>query len=170
MIIFAINLTTTDDKKDCTMPNDKSIIMIISRWIISIIFLIQLIALCFFYGQISRHLRKKFWQRKSRICTNPRIKQPLVQQPKYMKDTTNVIIKIATFHFVCWLPYSIIQLLPESFGPMSILFTTKIRIVTESGNIYQWISFIVCWLAYLNSALDWIFYAVMNRDLRTIIR
>ena len=104
------------------------------------------------------------------VCTNPRIKQPLVQQPKYMKDTTTVILKIATFHFVCWLPYCVIQLLPESVGPMSVVFTTKLRVVTESGNVFQWIAFAAGWLAYLNSALDWIFYAVMNRDLRTIIR
>jgi len=170
IITLAVNLTTTTNKKDCSFPEKQPVPMAIARWAIAVIFLLQLIALCFFYGQIARHLRKKFWQRKARICTNPRIKQPLVQQPKYMKDTTTVILKIATFHFVCWLPYCLIQLLPESVGPMSVVFTTKLRVVTESGNVFQWIAFAAGWLAYLNSALDWIFYAVMNRDLRTIIR
>uniref|UniRef100_A0A914Z2C4 G-protein coupled receptors family 1 profile domain-containing protein n=1 Tax=Panagrolaimus superbus TaxID=310955 RepID=A0A914Z2C4_9BILA len=170
IIVYATNLTVTKDKKDCTLIDPEAISVIASKWAISLTFIIQLLVLCFNYGQIARHLRKKFWQRKSRICTNPRLKQPLVQQPKYMKDTTNVILRIATFHFLCWFPYCLIYLLPATIGSMSVLLTTKLRIVSDLQNIFQWIVFVVGWLAYLNSALNWIFYAVLNRDLRTIIR
>lgn len=40
---------------------------------------------------------------------------------------------------------------------------------TGSGWI-AWATFIVNWLTYVNSACDWVFYAVLNRDLRTLIR
>ena len=187
--MYATNLTVTADKKDCTLIDPNATSVIVSKWAISLTFLTQLFVLCFNYGQIARHLRKKFWQRKSRskftifnsdyanlfivllsVCNNPRLKQPLVQQPKSMKDTTTVILRIATFHFLCWFPYCLIYLLPATMGSMSILLSTKLRIIGDINNIFQWIVFLVGWLAYLNSALNWIFYAVLNRDLRTIIR
>uniref|UniRef100_A0A7E4W8H9 G_PROTEIN_RECEP_F1_2 domain-containing protein n=1 Tax=Panagrellus redivivus TaxID=6233 RepID=A0A7E4W8H9_PANRE len=170
IVALATNMTVTTSRKDCAFRKSSSSTLGIARWAVDIAFIVQLVALCFNYGQIARHLRRRFTQRRSRICTNPRMKQPLVQQPKYMKDTTNVILRIATFHFVCWAPYCVVQVLPASMGHMSYVLASKLRVVTEPSNVYQWIVFGVSLLAYLNSALDWVFYAVMNRDLRTIIR
>lgn len=86
-----------------------------------------------------------------------------------MRDMTAAIVRIACFHVICWLPYCLLQLLP---GDLHVFDPASIRILNNSNydNPLSWLAFLADWLTYVNSAGDWVFYAAMNRDLRSIIR
>lgn len=86
-----------------------------------------------------------------------------------MRNMTTAIVRIACFHVICWLPYCLLQLLPEH---LEVIDTASIRIVNGHNvdDPMTWVAFVADWLTYVNSAGDWVFYAAMNRDLRSIIR
>ncbi|KAI1701961.1 7 transmembrane receptor (rhodopsin family) domain-containing protein [Ditylenchus destructor] len=193
---LASNVTVRDGPTsnvgmDCTQMSSSdgyySAFVGVARWIVALSFLLQLTTVSSNYGQIVRHVRRKFWQRKARVVANSRNshssnsqhKQPLVSEPRYMKDMTWAIVRIAVFHMICWLPYCLIQILPYSISlskistPLPIYLTTSVRMINTSSTMYDglaWLAFIADWLTYVNSAGDWVFYAAMNRDLRSIIR
>uniref|UniRef100_A0A915CXL0 G-protein coupled receptors family 1 profile domain-containing protein n=1 Tax=Ditylenchus dipsaci TaxID=166011 RepID=A0A915CXL0_9BILA len=180
-------LNCNQNTAESNQTSSWSIIVSIARWIVGISFLLQLTTVSTNYGQIVRHVRRKFWQRKARVVahhnsrnsnTSSCHKQPLVAEPRYMRDMTAAIVRIAFFHVICWLPYCLMQVLPyavhlmSSYTPLSIHVSTSVRLVTaESVNDgLAWLAFAADWLTYVNSAGNWIWYAAMNRDLRSIIR
>lgn len=103
------------------------------------------------------------------VCANARVRQPLVAEPRYMRDMTAAIIRVAFFHIFCWLPLCVIRMFPDE---ISSIVTTNLRIVSSSNytEIITWAAFLANWLTYCNSGLNWVFYAAMNRDLRSIIK
>ncbi|KAH7727036.1 Protein NPR-31, partial [Aphelenchoides avenae] len=167
--LLAWNINASAGGMDCMHSATPSPFVSVARWIVAASFLTQLGSVSTNYGQIIRHVRRKFWQRKARVVANSKTKQPLVSEPRYMRDMTTAIVRIACFHVICWLPYCLLQLLPEH---LEVIDTASIRIV--NGHNYEdtmtWVAFVADWLTYVNSAGDWVFYAAMNRDLRSIIR
>lgn len=100
----------------------------------------------------------------------------VIAEPRYMRNMTAAIVRIACFHVICWLPYCLFQILPNSVQlpnsagtPLNIHTTTSVRLI-RVDSWHDSIAFIADWLTYVNSAGDWIFYAAMNQDLRSIIR
>lgn len=96
-----------------------------------------------------------------------------------MKDMTAAIIRVAFFHIICWLPYCIIQILlnvieliNKNYLFLNDYLIISLRFVNEKNfnNKFVWLILISNYLTYINSAGNWIFYAAMNRDLRTLIR
>lgn len=47
------------------------------------------------------------------VCASSRQHQPLVSEPRYMRDMTSAIVRVAVFHVICWLPYCIFQIFPD---------------------------------------------------------
>ncbi|KAF7636113.1 hypothetical protein Mgra_00004373 [Meloidogyne graminicola] len=117
-----------------------------------------------------------------------------VPEPRYMKEMTTTIMRVAAFHLICWLPFCLIQLMPsqllESVIPNFGFDTLKWR-TTFSSRIFDsiednnndneksssieqitsaWLAFGANWLSYANSAGNWVLYAALNRDLRSIIK
>lgn len=96
-----------------------------------------------------------------------------------MKDMTAAIVRIAFFHIICWLPYCLMQILPNSIRmadgtrqPLNEYVTISLRFITDKNyeDGLAWLALSGDYLTYVNSAGDWIFYAAMNRDLRSLIR
>lgn len=101
----------------------------------------------------------------------------VIAEPRYMREMTAAIVRIACFHVLCWLPYCILQIIPNNIQltnrtPLNIHLTTSVRLMTLNSwrDPIAWCGFLTDWLIYINSAGDWIFYAAMNRDLRSLIR
>uniref|UniRef100_A0AC35U6B3 G_PROTEIN_RECEP_F1_2 domain-containing protein n=1 Tax=Rhabditophanes sp. KR3021 TaxID=114890 RepID=A0AC35U6B3_9BILA len=158
IIVFdSLSVNATGDKLNCIQnTDDRSTIHNAASLIIPITFIMLITFVSFNYSQIVRHVKKKFWQRKLRLCgstNNSRSKVPLVSEPKYMKDMTSAIVRVAFFHIICWLPFCFIQLVP----------------IKVWNDLYFFV-FFANWLTYVNSAGNWIFYAAMNRQLRSLIR
>uniref|UniRef100_A0A914CX07 G-protein coupled receptors family 1 profile domain-containing protein n=1 Tax=Acrobeloides nanus TaxID=290746 RepID=A0A914CX07_9BILA len=170
--IYSSSVVSTGDGSDCVQSSTPTTLILISKWIIAISFIMQLGVVSSSYSEIVRHVRKKFLQRKARVCANARVRQPLIAEPRYMREMTAAIIRIAFFHVVCWLPFCVIRMFPDTTDGLSTIVTTNLRIVSpwNSTEITTWVAFVVDWLTYCNSAGDWIFYAAMNRDLRSIIK
>ncbi|KAK0395650.1 hypothetical protein QR680_001374 [Steinernema hermaphroditum] len=161
----------TDDEMNCMQTFGDDALSRSTESVLSGAFLTLLLVISASYFQIIRHVRRKFWQRKARVCANLR-NNTLVTEPRYMREMTSAIMRVALFHVVCWLPYSFLQFFPKSYGDVVNSMTTSIRqLPTDtSDTLFQWIAFAANWLTCANAAGDWIFYAVMNRELRSLIR
>uniref|UniRef100_A0A914ZPU2 G-protein coupled receptors family 1 profile domain-containing protein n=1 Tax=Parascaris univalens TaxID=6257 RepID=A0A914ZPU2_PARUN len=170
LLLKSGSVTTKTDHLNCQQIHHQSSLIIFSGLIVAFTFIFLLSIVSINYGQIVRHVRRKFWKRKARVCASSRQHQLLVSEPRYMRDMTSAIVRVAVFHVICWLPYCIFQISPDE---VSSVISTSVRMFERheigSGWI-AWATFIVNWLTYVNSACDWVFYAVLNRDLRTLIR
>lgn len=168
IVLLSLNVSVNDEATDCVQIIDDDWIPQVSRWIIGIGFSALLLIVTLNYGLIVRHVRQKFLQRKARVVANARSKQPLVSEPRYLRGMTAAIIRIACFHVICLLPYSILQLVPEAWFSETTLM--QLFNGEQQTNLLSWIVLVGEWLTYVSSALNWTFYCVMNSDLRTIIR
>uniref|UniRef100_A0A914I8J3 G-protein coupled receptors family 1 profile domain-containing protein n=1 Tax=Globodera rostochiensis TaxID=31243 RepID=A0A914I8J3_GLORO len=98
--------------------------------------------------------------------------------PHYMRDMTTAIRRIAVFHLICWLPYCLLFFLPSlhpsfraNLSLLQVRATFAVRIVdNRQHNWAAWAAFVANWLTYFNSAGNWVLYAALNRDLRSIIK
>ncbi|VDM38635.1 unnamed protein product [Toxocara canis] len=171
LLLKAGVVTVNANHMDCRQLRQQSALLVMAGLVVAFAFITLLAVVSINYGQIVRHVRRKFWKRKARVCANLRQHQPLVSEPRYMRDMTSAIVRVAVFHIICWLPYCVFQLLPDE---VSSVISTSVRMLKEreasGGDWLGWVSFIVNWFTYVNSACDWVFYAVLNRDLRTLIR
>uniref|UniRef100_A0A914ND11 Uncharacterized protein n=1 Tax=Meloidogyne incognita TaxID=6306 RepID=A0A914ND11_MELIC len=113
-----------------------------------------------------------------------------VPEPKYMREMTTAIMRVAAFHLICWLPFCLIQLIPTQlfesvlpnfgFDTLKWRTTFSLRIfgsIEDNENSLSleqktsaWLAFGANWLSYANSAGNWVLYAALNRDLRSIIK
>ncbi|CAD5216125.1 unnamed protein product [Bursaphelenchus xylophilus] len=172
--VMASNVGLNENGTDCQQKGYGGILVKGARLVISFSFFGQLLIVSANYGQIVRHVRRKFWQRKARVVANAKnqSKQPLVSQPRYMRDMTAAIVRIACFHVVCWLPYCVMQMVSEFYGnELGSTMPTNLKSLEDKQiNSWIWTVFIADWLTYVNSAGNWILYAAMNKDLRSIIR
>uniref|UniRef100_A0A0N4ZHH8 G_PROTEIN_RECEP_F1_2 domain-containing protein n=1 Tax=Parastrongyloides trichosuri TaxID=131310 RepID=A0A0N4ZHH8_PARTI len=187
IILDSLTVITTKDKFNCKQKiinyNAFKNVITIS---IPIIYIILTTFVSLNYFHIIRHVRRKFWKRKSRVCANNnRSKVPLVSEPKYMKGMTWAIVTVAVFHLICWIPYCIIRLLPNDLwryfneNLTNEYIHSQIRPLYEDYQNYtlfqkifnfKFLVMFVNWLTYANSAGNWIFYAALNRQLRSLIR
>ena len=108
----------------------------------------------------------------------------MVAEPRYMRQMTSAIMRVGLFHAICWLPFCVVQFLPDQSVVSDL--TTSMRLFNnftdyrfpstlflkkvQNFSPIRWTVFTANWLTYANAAGDWIFYAVMNRDLRNLIR
>ncbi|KAL3093154.1 hypothetical protein niasHT_022604 [Heterodera trifolii] len=98
--------------------------------------------------------------------------------PHYMREMTTTIRRIAVFHLICWLPYCLLSFLSSDYPVFHAdlrVFQVRaifaVRIVDgRQHNLAAWAAFVVNWLTYCNSAGNWVLYAALNRDLRSIIK
>lgn len=165
LTVEAVDVTA--DKSDCRISND-SIWSRLTSLFVGTCFIMLLMFLSVNYGEIVRHVRRKFVRRKARESANDSIRQRPVAEPLYMREMTSSIVRVAAFHMICWLPFCFIMVVPTK---TSSILLVSIRTINQLEEIWTlWIVIIANWLTYLNSALNWIFYAVLNRDLRTLIR
>lgn len=171
IVILSLDVNVNEDETDCVQIVDTTNWMSqIARWISGVAFTVLLLIVSLNYGQIVRHVRRKFLERKSRVVANARAvsKQALVSEPRYLRGMTAAIVRIACFHVLCWLPYCIFQLIPESWFSE----TTFMQLFNgeQQTDLLSWAVLVSEWLTYVSSSMNWILYCAMNRDLRNIIR
>ncbi|KAI6178834.1 Apelin receptor B [Aphelenchoides besseyi] len=155
---------------DCEFDINGQSLLLVAQWSMAFCFMSVLLVITSSYCQIVRHVRRKFLQRKTRaVVANARSRQPLISEPRYMREMTSAIVRIACFHFLCWLPTCILQLLPDLFDSAQIV---NLKLVGEQqlADFKSTAAMIANWLIYVHSALNWVLYAAMNKDLRSIIR
>ncbi|KAK6058244.1 hypothetical protein COOONC_04191 [Cooperia oncophora] len=171
-VLVQVNaVVTTPDSMNCTRTSRERTTPRLGAYLTAIAFVSNLTTISVNYGQIVRHVRRKFSKRKARVVAHSRTtRESLVNEPRYMREMTNAIIRVFVFHVVCWLPTCLIQFLPD-FGLVSELITS-IRLFNNFTDFsaMRWTIFIANWLTYANAAGNWIFYAAMNRELRSLIR
>ncbi|VDN02081.1 unnamed protein product [Thelazia callipaeda] len=162
-------IETSVDKQDC-------IINASNQWhqpnsiCVALTFTILLVLVSVNYGEIVRHVRQKFSKRKARESANFNNNQQRLSEPRYMREMTSSIARVAVFHIICWLPFCFFSIVSIKTWSLVSVSIRPIQRVKDKQCWVLWVYVIVNWLTYLNSALNWIFYAVMNRDLRELIR
>ncbi|KAI3411842.1 hypothetical protein GPALN_001905 [Globodera pallida] len=103
---------------------------------------LPLIAVCYFF--IIRHIRRK-----------PR------GSVTYTARAVRSILRVVIFHFICWTPFWLSVLLPLLSHLKLIWMDTFLN---SHGARFG--RMLTCFLPYLNSSMNWIFYGIMNRQLR----
>ncbi|CAI5440827.1 unnamed protein product [Caenorhabditis angaria] len=171
IIVQMTSITVSGDGSNCVrIMNSQKIAHRIANYLTAVAFLLDLTIISLNYSQIVRHVRRKFTKRRARVQANSRVRESLVNEPRYMREMTAAIIRVGVFHVFCWLPMAIMQFLPDKTIQMELIPSIR-----QFGAYTQYdIShFLMCFsnvFTYLNAAGDWVFYAVMNRDLRNLIR
>ncbi|KAL6735146.1 hypothetical protein Aduo_005617 [Ancylostoma duodenale] len=170
ILVQVQSVATSSDSLNCVRMYRNRMLPRLGAYLTAIAFLSNLTTISVNYGQIVRHVRRKFSKRKARVVAHSRTKESAVTEPRYMREMTNAIIRVFVFHVICWLPSCLIQFLPD-MGLVSELLTT-IRFFNNFSDFraIRWTIFLANWLTYANAAGNWIFYAAMNRELRSLIR
>ncbi|GMT16433.1 hypothetical protein PFISCL1PPCAC_7730 [Pristionchus fissidentatus] len=164
------NVVVSSDGLNCVQSTKKKVWMEISGQVVAASFIAQLMMITNNYSQIVRHVRRKFSKRKARVVAHSRQHESLVSEPRYMREMTSAILRVLLFHVVCWLPFCALRLVPV--GDSISQLSASIRMFRNFTD-YSLVSigvFFAHILTYLSATGDWIFYAVMNRDLRNLIR
>ncbi|CAB3404663.1 unnamed protein product [Caenorhabditis bovis] len=170
-IIVQINsVTVSTDGLNCVRSYRGKAAPRIASYLTAVAFLVDLTLISLNYSQIVRHVRRKFTKRKARVQANSRVRESLVNEPRYMREMTAAIIRVGVFHVVCWLPMSLLQIIPDNTIQSELTAGVRMFNNFRDFSITRWMIFISSWLTYTNAAGDWIFYAAMNRDLRNLIR
>ncbi|ULU05142.1 hypothetical protein L5515_013830 [Caenorhabditis briggsae] len=170
-IICQINsVTVSTDGMNCVRSYRGKALPRVAAYLTAVAFLVDLTLISLNYSQIVRHVRRKFTKRRARVQANSRVRESLVNEPRYMREMTAAIVRVGVFHVVCWLPMSLMQFIPDNSIQSEL--TAGIRLFSNfrDFSFTRWLIFIATWLTSTNAAGDWIFYAVMNRDLRNLIR
>ncbi|CAG9540627.1 unnamed protein product [Cercopithifilaria johnstoni] len=166
LTIKTINVTA--DRRDCLISND-------SAWnrltglLVGTCFILLLILVSVNYAEIVRHVHRKFSRRKARQSATCNSNHRL-SEPRYVREMTSSIVRVAIFHMICWLPFCFIAMIPTKICSLVLISVRAISQINDEDGEVLWIPVLANWLTYLNSALNWIFYAVLNRDLRELIR
>uniref|UniRef100_A0A0N5AFH7 G_PROTEIN_RECEP_F1_2 domain-containing protein n=1 Tax=Syphacia muris TaxID=451379 RepID=A0A0N5AFH7_9BILA len=170
LIVMMLQMTTvgtTADHKECQLTAVLNGEKHAEKVFIGFIFFSLILFVSANYGQIIHHVRRKFLKRKAR----GNYTQRELAEPRYMKEMTSAILRVALFHLLCWLPFCIFQLLPNEISTLTAVSLRLFKKDKQDDNTsLHWAAFTINWLVYANSAANWIFYAVMNRDLRNLIR
>ncbi|VDK80173.1 unnamed protein product [Onchocerca ochengi] len=167
MLLTVKTIDVTADRRDCRIGVD-SIWNRLTILLVGASFILLLMLVSINYAQIVRHVYRRFSKRKARqsaICKHHRL-----SEPRYVREMTSSIIRVAVFHTICWLPFCFLAMIPTETCSLVLVSIRAINRINDEHDWILWIPILVNWLTYLNSALDWIFYAMLNRDLRELIR
>ncbi|KAI6198409.1 Apelin receptor B [Aphelenchoides fujianensis] len=119
-------------------------VLSIARWTLAVAFMLQLIVVTCNYASIVRHVRHKYWQRRTRAIIATRSRQPLINEPRYLKEMTVVIVRIAVFHLICYFPLCALQLVPSLAGPQQ---AASLRLFDETQtSALGWVNFVANYL------------------------
>ncbi|KAL3994837.1 7 transmembrane receptor (rhodopsin family) protein [Acanthocheilonema viteae] len=169
ILLTVKTINVTADRRDCLISDD-------SAWnrltglLVGACFILLLMLVSVNYAEIVRHVHRKFSKRKARQSANCSSKHHRLSEPRYVRAMTSSIIRVAVFHMICWFPFCFIAMIPTEACSLVLVSIRAINRVNDKHAWVLWIPILANWLTYLNSALNWIFYAVLNRDLRELIR
>lgn len=170
ILIQVPSVVTTADGLNCTRTHRGRAVPRLGAYLTAIAFFSNLTTISVNYGQIVRHVKRKFTKRKARVVAHSRTRESLVTEPRYMREMTNAIIRVFVFHVICWLPSCLIQFLPDMRLVSELVTSIRLFNNFTDFSAIRWTIFIANWLTYANAAGNWIFYAAMNRELRSLIR
>uniref|UniRef100_A0A0R3RPK4 G_PROTEIN_RECEP_F1_2 domain-containing protein n=1 Tax=Elaeophora elaphi TaxID=1147741 RepID=A0A0R3RPK4_9BILA len=164
-------IDVTADRRDCRISDDGEWNRLTGLFV-GACFMLLLMLISVNYAEIVRHVHRKFLKRKARQSASCNGNHNRLSEPRYVREMTSSTVRVAVFHIFCWLPFCFIAMTPTE--TCSLVYVS-IRAISEINDRHKhtWVLLIPIlanWLTYLNSALNWIFYAVLNRDLRELIR
>ncbi|KAL3090734.1 hypothetical protein niasHT_022062 [Heterodera trifolii] len=143
MLIFPDESVEMEDATCGSQLPDRLLPFFISYMLLfGFIVPLPLIAICYFF--IIRHLRRK-----------PR------GSVTYTARAVRSILRVVIFHFICWTPFWLFVLLPLLSHLKFVQMDTFLN--SHGARIGRMLT---CFLPYLNSSMNWIFYGMMNRQLR----
>ncbi|KJH41710.1 hypothetical protein DICVIV_12313 [Dictyocaulus viviparus] len=163
-------VATTSNSLNCVHSQRGKSHSRLGAYLTAIAFFINIIIISINYGQIVRHVRRKFVKRKAREVAHSRVRETVISEPRYMREMTNAIIRVFVFHVVCWMPSCLILLLPDMNLVSELVTTIRLFDNFTDFSAKRWMMFLANWLTYANAAGNWIFYAALNRELRSLIR
>nr|CRZ22563.1 BMA-NPR-31 [Brugia malayi] len=168
-IIFTMKtIDVTSDRWDCRISNDNAWNRL-TGLLVGACFILLVMLISANYAEIVRHVHRKFSRRKARQSESSNSKHYHLSEPRYVREMTSSIVRVAVFHMICWLPFCFIAVIPTETCSLVLVSIRTISRINEHAWVL-WILILANWLTYLNSALNWIFYVVLNRDLRELIR
>lgn len=103
--------------------------------------------ICFFYVQILGRLKEQYKALRKRSSSSRRLK------------VTMSILSVIAFYFICWSPYWLLQ--------MIIQFFPHVTMASEEAQVvFLYLATSIYTLPYVNSSIDPILYAFLNKRLR----
>ncbi|EGT41677.1 hypothetical protein CAEBREN_30520, partial [Caenorhabditis brenneri] len=109
--VTSVNVST--DGMNCVRSYRGKATPRVAAYLTAVAFLVDLTIISVNYFQIVRHVRRKFTKRRARVQANSRVRESLVNEPRYMREMTAAIIRVGVFHVICWLPMSLMQSIPD---------------------------------------------------------
>lgn len=103
--------------------------------------------ICFFYVKILGRLKDQYKALRKRSSTSRRLK------------VTMSILSVIAFYFICWSPYWLLQMIIQFFPHIT---TTS----EEAQVVFLYLATSIYTLPYVNSSIDPILYAFLNKRLR----
>uniref|UniRef100_A0A1I7XB25 G_PROTEIN_RECEP_F1_2 domain-containing protein n=1 Tax=Heterorhabditis bacteriophora TaxID=37862 RepID=A0A1I7XB25_HETBA len=158
------SVSVSSDGLNCIRSYRGRLIPRLGSYLTAVVFLANLTTISVNYGQIVRHTPVL------PVVAHSRARESLVNEPRYMREMTSAIIRVGVFHVVSWLPFCLLQFLPDSAIVSELTASIRMFDNFKDFSYLRWVVFIANWLTHANAAGDWIFYAAMNRDLRNLIR